>query len=92
MAHITLIVAKGHRAEEIGPMITRLKGLPRQYLCQVRGQNLYRMEENEEYMWEQPHVDSVAVFERINKLPFREMLLMMEQEDLLAQVPKEYCG
>ena len=34
-------------------------------------------------------MDSGAIFEWINKLPFREMLSMVKKEELLAQVPKE---
>ena len=62
MPHVTLIVAKGHRAKEIGPMIARLKGLSRQYVCQVWGRNL----SHEKKQREREHTDSMAIFERIN--------------------------
>ena len=55
----------------------------------VMGRNLCRMEGNKGYMWKQPRTDSMAVFEQIYKLPWREMLSMEEKEDLLAQEPKE---
>ena len=89
MPHVTWIVTKGHKTKEIGPMITRLKGLPRQYVGQIQGQNLYRIKENKGNIWKQPRVDSMAIFEWINKLPCWEMLSMVEKENLLAQVPKE---
>ena len=84
---ITLIVTKEHRAKEIGPMIKHLRGLSRQYVCQIQGRTLYRRKENKGYIiWEQPRVDSMAVFRQLNKLPWREMLSMVEKENLSAQV------
>ena len=49
----------------------------------------HTVEGDEGYMWEQPLVDSVDIFERISKLPFREMLSRDEKEELLPQVPME---
>ena len=87
---IPLIVTKEHRAKEIGPMMKQLRGLSRQYVCQIQGRTLYRRKENNGYIWEQPRVDSMAVFEQINKLPWREMLSMAEKENLSHKYPRNY--